>query len=1047
MKSKKISLTSRFYIFLIPAVMLSGLANVLYTWVVYQETTERVYLEAMEKNVRDITILAKETTFKFYFEDLEKGYITNQKNDLIDAQFLFANAMLEMAKYGGTPIHMVFYNRDWKILSVKGVDDVESIYSFRSSHKNEHIGEHAEPFYNDYKDFSKPYSELFDEHQKIVLPIFSEKKDQLDSGEPKVLGFIHAEILLPLSKFKEESYSKWLVNTQWVLGQILFLTLLLSWVGRSVTKPFILFCDHVEESSAAKFAKPFFSESNIAELGVLERTLNNMREDILNRQQQLLHALKDATAASEAKSRFLANMSHEIRTPMNAVMGLSELALHDNLKPKTRDYLKKINSASHSLLRIINDILDFSKIEAGKLELEQSDFQLRNVMDHLTDMFMVQSSKKNIELIMSASNEYRYELNGDSLRLEQVLLNLIGNALKFTLQGEIEVRVKTVKEYLDQVTLEFSVRDTGIGMSKEQLDNLFQAFLQGDTSTTRKFGGTGLGLTISKKLVELMGGKLWIESEKDRGSTLYFTAVFKRRHEVEEQIMVLPDDMRKYKILVIDDNQAVGNSLQQMLEMFGFKPHIVGSGMEAINKIQQSYMNKQPYQLVIVDYFMPEMNGVATVKKIKSVIPSKFMPLTLLMTPYGQEDEELFGSAGIDTHIAKPINCTQLFNSIMGLFGKDIVKTDKSNNTKINLKKVTKKIAGARVLLVEDNLINQQVATEILRGIGLVVETAQNGLQAVEKVDKASYDLVLMDIQMPEMDGHQATKHIRNNQRCKELPIIAMTAHAMAGDRDKCLQSGMNDHLSKPIDRKALYTALMKWIKQREGMGLDELPKNPIKEDYKTLSTKYQLPGIDAEDALHRLGGNDNLLRSLLNEFQQKYSHAVSTIRSQISDKNKQNLKAAETLIHTIKGMAGNLSAKKVRDSAKALEKAINKKQRDRFPGLLDEFEINLNQMLQSIAELNNLEEISKPDGEILKNRGIIDYEVIIPLLKQLELYLQKKDFKAMDCLDTLKPQLYGSSAEDETLKLAEHLDAFDFKGSKLSFAKLVKSLNITLEK
>jgi two-component system, sensor histidine kinase and response regulator len=540
-------------------------------------------------------------------------------------------------------------------------------------------------------------------------------------------------------------------------------------------------------------------------------------KDITDRK-LLEEALKEAKnlaeSASQSKSEFLANMSHEIRTPMNAVIGLTELALQVKTSPQLNDYLTKISNSSQSLLRIINDILDFSKIEAGKLELENSDFLLREVFEHLSDMFRSQVAKKHIELIMCFSEECRYELNGDSLRLEQVLMNLISNAVKFTEEGEIEIQVKTNLDSYDRVKLEFSIRDTGLGMTDEQVANLFQAFNQADSSTTRKFGGTGLGLSISKRLVAMMDGQIWVDSEPGRGTVFYFTASFKRNSGFEMVDMATPDDMDHLRVLVVDDNQAARNALQKTVEMFNFSATGVASGSAALAAVKQGIDDGTPYQLVLIDWLMPELNGINTIRQIKEQTTNGVTPKLLLLTPFDREQElrHQGASVGADGTISKPANCSILFDTIMDIFGKSIAKAFRAPQNTIVTSQIIKQIGGAQVLLVEDNAVNRQIATEILEGIGIVVDIAEDGLEAIDKIKKSTYDAVLMDIQMPEMDGLQATRQIRLDQRFRDLPIIAMTAHAMIGDHEKSLSAGMNDHVVKPIERQKLYSALIKRV-------------------------------------------------------------------------------------------------------------------------------------------------------------------------------------------------------------------------------------------
>ncbi|MBF0421287.1 MAG: response regulator [Magnetococcales bacterium] len=741
-------------------------------------------------------------------------------------------------------------------------------------------------------------------------------------------------------------------------------------------------------------------------------------------------------------------MSHEIRTPLNAVIGLTDLMLQESMPPRNRDYLRKISNSSRSLLRIINDILDFSKIEAGKLDLEQSDFRLRDVVDRLADIFSLPSTKKNIEFIFCISDGCRYALKGDALRLGQVLMNLISNSLKFTNEGEVEVQVLTVEESANQVELQFSVRDTGIGISEEQAEKLFQAFSQGDSSTTRKFGGTGLGLAISRKLVEMMGGRIWLTSELHQGTCLYFTATFKRRLEDEEQDMIPPEEMARLRTLVVTDNQALSNALFKMLNLFGFDTVVVGSSLEAIAKVKHGFDQQQHFQLVLVNWIMPDLDGVATAGQIKAMVDQEYQPKILLMIPYGYERGNGSQGSGIDGYLTKPINCSILFDMIMDIFGKDVAKSMRHSDERIDLADVSQKIGGARVLLVEDNQINQQVAEEILKGAALNVEKAENGVEAVTKVMESEYDLVLMDIQMPEMDGYEATRRIRNNAQFEDLPILAMTAHAMSVDRAKCLDSGMNDHLTKPIDRDKLYAALIQWIRPREGIGglfpLSRVDETKGEADRSKLPET--LPGIDMDAALKRVNSNRKLLRTLLSDFSSTYGNSVATLRVYLSQQRQEDIKAASGLVHTIKGVAANLSAVALYDAALALEKGIKENQQSNWPGLLDDFEKCMIQMLNSISTFESNAGETHPEKDTIGNPVVVHQDDIRPLLNRLASLLKKKDFKAVDCFEQLRPILAGSEFIEDMEQLAACMKRFDFNRGQIFLAAIARTLNLLLD-
>jgi signal transduction histidine kinase/CheY-like chemotaxis protein/HPt (histidine-containing phosphotransfer) domain-containing protein len=740
------------------------------------------------------------------------------------------------------------------------------------------------------------------------------------------------------------------------------------------------------------------SKDEIADLAIsftkMASDLDNkqqIQEALFQRETQLLDEQKKV---SKAKSEFLATMSHEIRTPMNAIMGLTDLALKTNLSPKVQDYLSKVSKSSLSLLRIINDILDYSKIDSGKLEMETVDFHLRDTLDHISDLFRAQSSEKNIELVMKISQECRYVLTGDSLRLEQILMNLVGNALKFTQEGHIQVGVKATnpipKQNDQKVTLEFSVQDTGIGMTDEQIGKLFESFMQADSSTTRKFGGTGLGLAISKRLVSMMDGKIWATSKPGYGSTFFFTVTLPRRIELEQDNMTPPLEMHNLKVLVVDDNEIVRKSMQNILELFTFNATVVNSGADSLIEIQKAAKHGSPYQMVLVDWQMPEMDGIETANKIlaaTSDVTKAQNPKIVMMTGYSQEEKikESAVKSGVDAFLTKPINCSCLFDTTMELFDQQVAKIYQPGLGEIDTAEIMEVIGGARVLLVEDNAINRQVASEILSSVGLFVETAHDGLQGLDKLAEYKYNLVFMDIQMPNMDGYTATREIRKNSKFKDLPIIAMTANAMAGDREKCLAVGMNDHISKPIDKKKLYAALTKWIAPQHRGASNIAVQNKQPTNFEILEFPHSVPGIQLNEAFDRLNKNYSLLKSILLEFQRTYPLAAKDIIKLIDGKRQDDLISAQKITHSIKGMAGNLAAPDLYNAASNLDLALKENQRDRLPPLLEEFTNTLGVVMESIK---NLKQKWDSDAELKNNsdREInpIDIKAVTPMLKEL---------------------------------------------------------------
>jgi len=681
--------------------------------------------------------------------------------------------------------------------------------------------------------------------------------------------------------------------------------------------------------------------------------------------------------------------------------------------------------------------------------LEAINFNLEDVLINFTTLISMKVEEKGIELLFDTCPKVPLNLIGDPLRLGQILLNLSNNAIKFTDRGEIVIRTEIVNNDMgeeSEVMLQFSVKDTGIGISQIQIDRLFQSFSQADISTTRKYGGTGLGLAISKRLTEMMGGKIWVESELGKGSTFYFTAKFKLQTAVEKKKRIIPKMMEGLRVLITDDNSTARMILVDMCSSFSFNTSEVSSGKEALLELEKAENDGRPYDLVLMDWKMPDLDGIETSRRIKGNPRITNVPAVLMVTAYGREEVRLLAeNAGIKGFLVKPINPSLLYDTIMEIFGKEIKEEVSSRSSvpeKISDKSdKLKSINGAEILLVEDNSINQQVATELLKQAGFVVTVANNGKEAVQAVNASEFDLVLMDIQMPEMDGHEATQIIRKESRFDSLPIVALTAHALVEERERCLKIGMNDYLSKPIKTEDLYKVLIEWIKPGGRSVFVSKESLPAKEDYDKFPLK--LPGINLNEGLKNVGKEKKFFRKLLLEFYNDYQSATREIKEASLKGQK---KYVQRRVHTIKSVAATIGADQLRKSASDLEEAFIHEIKGDKQILMDKLTKSLDEVLESVGSmLVPIDKIQSEEPESVNDHKI-DQERVRSLMEKLMSLLQEGDSDSEEYFDALQKNIIGSQFRAHIDKIQEQIENYDFEDARNSLMQLAESLNISLE-
>ncbi len=770
----------------------------------------------------------------------------------------------------------------------------------------------------------------------------------------------------------------------------------------------------------------------------LEQAHNELEKKVRIRTEELLKAKEIADTSARTKTEFLANMSHEIRTPLNAIIGMSDLLLTTDHPYKQKEYLNVIQNSSKSLLELVNDILDYSKIDADQLDFETINFNIQDIVDEIAEMFLEKNISKQLELIIDINPEVPKELSGDPVRLRQVLVNLVSNAFKFTEKGEICISIDIKSKNNNFIDLIFCVKDTGIGIEAALCEStnstLFDAFAQADGSTTRKYGGTGLGLAICRKIVTLMHGTIWVESEIGKGTSFYFTSKLKQLTKASHKKITLPENMTGKKVLIVDDNPSTLMVIKRYIESFNFKATIVELADKAFD-IYKKALSTEPFSLILMDIRLPGHDGITIAEKIKKHGHPDTPPI-IMISAFGNEEEMLRAKeAGVEGFLMKPVKQSLLFDTIMGVFGNKTLKFNGPVKTAHQ-----NELSGACLLVVEDNPINQVVVTEMLNIQGLTIDIAGNGFEALECLKNKSYDAVLMDVQMPEMDGLETTKTIRDRLNHKSLPIIAMTAHAMYGDREKCIAAGMNDYVSKPLDRQLLLST----IKKNIGFTPADSVANPEDPLTNLSYIQHSAPGLNIREGISRLGGSWAKYLEILISFSKSFEHFSIQTKKLIEEKNFESIIINA---HSIKGTSGNISANELYISVKSFEHALKGRDIKQITSTFSSVEEALNIVLQSIKRLVKNNSKYENTAETENSSSCFDVSKVLAIFPELLESLRDLDpIESQNHLNTLNTFFSHEKTDKQLLglftKMINSVEEYNFEVA----VTLLETLKLKIE-